>query len=142
MDFIAGNDLSDVQNNPELKKKGDMLLSIVHNAAAKAVQNRAEPKYDDDYNLIEPETSPEETAVMKDDQTMLKLARNALAKAMGHKYRYGGRSSSIGDMMRDADPTGAKQRAGMQPRDISQKYADTLTDPQFDLQQIRRMRKK
>tara|TARA_Y100000592_G_scaffold92229_1_gene153634 strand:- start:547 stop:1098 length:552 start_codon:yes stop_codon:yes gene_type:complete len=139
--FIKYNDLSNVRSNPELKEKADFLLKMVSNAVRDVVKHRADPVYDDDYNIIAPATTPEETKVMKDQQKELKRARNLLARAMGYKHMYR-RDSSRSDAMRDADPTGAKQRAGMQPRDISKKYADTLSDPQFDMQQIRRMRKK
>jgi len=118
----------DLRNaSPDVQEKGEMLLRILHNAVQKAVTYRDRNLYDDDYNVIEPYTTDEDTAHMRDVQGKLKMVRNALASALpGHRHDYSGRSSYFSDMLRRADPTGEKQRSGLRPDQISDAYHDAI----------------
>lgn len=115
---------------PEVQEKGEKLLRILHNASQKAVTHHSgNQKFDHTKMQVvgTPETSPEETAQMREMQGKLKMVRNALARALpGHKYDYSGRSSSFSDMLRRADPTGEKQRSGLRPDQISDDYHDAI----------------
>ena len=127
----------DLQNATfEVQEKGENLLRILHNAAQKAVQHRTLRR--GDRNMLHAgdvegfiasrgtETSAEETEQMREVQGKLKMARNALADALGLSHNYGGRSSHFSDMLRAADPTGEKQRSGLRPDQISDAYHDAI----------------
>lgn len=127
----------DLANAPrEVKQKGEKLLRILHNAVQQAVKHSTHRQGDmgvfmtdvDAYQAsMGHETTPEETAQMREMQGKLKMVRNALASALpGHRYDYSGRSSSFGDMLRRADPTGEKQRSGLRPDQISDEYHDAI----------------
>lgn len=121
----------DLANAPrEVKQKGEKLLRILHNASQKAVTHHSgNQKFDHEKMSVvgTPETTPEEMAQMKEMQGKLKMVRNALASALpGHRYDYRGRSSSFGDMLRRADPTGEKQKSGLRPDQISDEYHDAI----------------
>ena len=135
LNFLQSNpDLT--SSNPAVRKKGNKLLRILHNAAQKAVQHQEYRQGDHaafstgDVEAYEAslgkETTPEETTYMRDVQGKLKMVRNALANALGHRHYYSGRSSAFGDMIRAADPTGEKQRSGLRPDEISDQYHDAI----------------
>ena len=135
LDFLKAN--PDLENaSPEVQEKGEKLLRILHNAAQKAVTHSTHRQGDmslfmsdaDAYqDSLGHETTPEETAHMRDVQAKLKMARNALARSLpGHKYDYSGRSASFGDMLRAADPTGEKQKSGLRPDQVSDEYHDAI----------------
>lgn len=129
LNFMQNN--PDLRNaTPEVQEKGEKLLRILHNASQKAVTHHSGNRRFDHTKMQvvgTPETSPEETEQMRDVQAKLKMARNALANALpGHKYDYRGRSSSFGDMLRAADPTGEKQKSGLRPDQISDEYHDAI----------------
>ena len=112
----------DLRNaSPEIRAKGKMLLRILHNAVQQAVKHREDNRYDDDYNIIEPFTTEEDTAYMREVQGKLKLVRNALANSLGLRHRYtggAGNRAAMSARMRELDPTGVKQRSsGFQPSD-------------------------
>ena len=110
---------------PEVKEKGEKLLRILHNAVQQAVKHSTYRQGDmkafmtdvDAYQAsLGKQTSPEETAQMKEMQGKLKMVRNALANALpGHKHDYSGGSGNRAAMsarMRELDPTGSRQRYG------------------------------
>ena len=100
---------------------------MLHNAVRDSVQNREDHVYDNQYNIIEPATTDADTASMKQTQGDLRIMRNALSSALGH-HKYSGRSEAFGDMIRRADPTGAKQRSGLRPDQVSDAYRDAIGD--------------
>jgi hypothetical protein len=135
LNFLQSNpDLKSA--DPEVKHKGNKLLRILHNAAQKAVQHQEYRQGDfgafstGDVEAYEAslgkETTPEETTYMREVQGKLKMARNAMAHALGHRHDYSGRSAAFGDMIRAADPTGEKQRSGLRPDEISDQYHDAI----------------
>ena len=136
-EFIETYTSADEGTRQELEEEGRFLLKMLENAVRNVVKHREDDLYDDDYNLIAHATTPEETAEMKAIQANLKDVRNDLAIAMDLRWKYR-RDTSRSDAMRDADPTGKLQKAGAQPSDISQRYADTLTPTNFDMRGIKR----
>lgn len=135
LNFLQSN--PDLRNaTPEARQKGNKLLRILHNAAQKAVQHQEYRQGDygafstGDVEAYEAslgkETTPEETAYMREVQGKLKMARNALASALGRRHDYSGRSAAFGDMIRAADPTGEKQRSGLRPDQVSDAYHDAI----------------
>ena len=95
-------------------KKGEFLLKIVHNATQQAVKNRENHLYDDEYNIIEPFTTDEETEYMRQEQGDLRMVRNALANLLGMSWKYsgGGRREDLSQRMRELDPHGKRQKFG------------------------------
>jgi hypothetical protein len=105
-------------------KRGELLLTIVHNATQQAVQHSThrQGSYEafvsgdvDAYQAsLGHETSPEETEFMRQEQGDLKMVRNALANLLGMDWKYsGGRGrEDLAQRMRELDPTGAKQKFG------------------------------
>ena len=135
LNFLQSN--PDLRNaSPEARQKGNKLLKILHNAAQKAVQHQEYRQGDfgafstgdvDAYEAsLGKATTPEETAYMREVQGKLKMARNALASALGLRHKYSGRSAGFGDMIRAEDPTGEKQRSGLRPDQVSDAYHDTI----------------
>jgi len=127
LNFLQSN--PDLRNaTPEARQKGNKLLRILHNAAQKAVQHaQSHRDYSESrYGTFVPGTSAEDTEYMRDVQGKLKMARNALASALGLRHKYSGRSAGFGDMIRAADPTGEKQRSGLRPDQVSDIYHDTI----------------
>jgi hypothetical protein len=134
--FLKAN--PDLKNAPrEVQQKGEKLLKILHNAVQQAVKHSTHRQGSykafvsgdvDAYQASRGhETSPEETAQMREMQGKLKMVRNALASALpGHRHDYSGRSSYFSDMLRAADPTGEKQRSGLRPDQISDEYHDAI----------------
>lgn len=135
LDFLSQNpDLRSA--TPEARQKGNKLLRILHNAVQQAVkhqeyrQGSRELFMSGDVEAYQAslgkETTPEETEYMREVQGKLKMARNALASALGRRHDYSGRSAAFGDMIRAADPTGEKQRSGLRPDQISDEYHDAI----------------
>jgi hypothetical protein len=127
----------DLENAPpEVRQKGNKLLKILHNAVQKAVQHQEYRQGDfgafrrgdvDAYKASKgKKTTQEETAYMREVQGKLKMARNALASALGLRHKYSGRSEAFGDMIRAEDPTGEKQRSGLRPDQVSDAYHDAI----------------
>lgn len=103
-------------------EKGELLLTIVHNATQQAVKNQEYRT--GDYGMLHrgdtegfiaskgKETTPEETEFMRQEQGDLKMVRNALANLLGMDWKYSGRGrrEDLARRMRELDPTGARQR--------------------------------
>lgn len=116
---------------PEIQEKGEMLLRILHNAVQQAVKHQEYRQGDygalhsGDMDAYEAsmgrQTTPEETAEMRDVQGQLKMVRNALAQSLpGHRHDYTGGSfnrAAISDKMRQLAQSGQLKR-GMQPSDV------------------------
>ena len=111
--------------SPEVKEVGEQLLRMLHNAVQKAGVHDEGRWSDDGSKWLTPDKDPvyQQNLV---DQGELKIMRNALAYALGHTHSYSGRSSSFGDMIRVADPTGEKQRSGLRPDQVSDDYHDAI----------------
>lgn len=110
---------------PEVREKGEKLLTILHNATQQAVKHSTHRKGSheafvsgdvDAYKAsMGKATTPEETEQMKEMQGKLKMMRNGLASALGMRWKYSGGSgnrAAMSDRMRELDPTGAKQKSG------------------------------
>lgn len=135
LNFLQSN--PDLRNaTPEVRQKGNKLLRILHNASQQAVKHSTHRQGDmslfmsgdpDAYKAsLGHATTPEETEYMREVQGKLKMARNALASALGRRHDYSGRSAAFGDMIRAADPTGEKQRSGLRPDQVSDAYHDAI----------------
>lgn len=111
---------TDIRNDPALREKADMLMSIVNNAVRDSVRYREDSIVAGTYDYV-PGTSPEELEDMYVNQDMLKLARRALGDAMGSRKHYrtgrGPATSSISDKMRQLAQSG-QLKPGMQPSDV------------------------
>lgn len=105
-------------------EKGELLLTIVHNATQQAVKHSTHRQGSykafvsgdvDAYKAsLGKATTPEETEYMRQEQGDLKMVRNALANLLGMDWKYsGGRGrEDLAQRMRELDPTGAKQKFG------------------------------
>ena len=134
MNFISEN--PEIQYDHPKREEAEMLLSIISNRVRDAVKHDHGTEmfvYDDTGTYVQnpdyrPETTPEQTAQMRDAQADLKLVKRALMSAMGERS---GNSAHFGDMLRAADPTGEKQRSGLRPDQISPEY-DRATGRRWD----------
>ena len=112
---------------PELREKGEKLLTILHNATQQAVKHSTHRQgnihalmrgdiTDEEYQTsLGHSTTPEETEQMREMQGKLRMMRNGLANALGLTWKYSGGAgdrSAMSARMRELDPTGAKQRSG------------------------------
>ena len=110
---------------PELREKGEKLLTILHNATQQAVKHSTHRQGSykafvsgdvDAYKAsMGHETTPEETEQMREMQGKLRMMRNGLASALGQSWKYsggGGDRAAMSARMRELDPTGVKQKFG------------------------------
>tara|TARA_A100001011_G_scaffold397051_1_gene496844 strand:- start:57 stop:620 length:564 start_codon:yes stop_codon:yes gene_type:complete len=119
MRFLSENPIIDINADPDLYEKADLLLRILHNAVIGSVKHREGYLASGTYDYT-PGTTDEEFEYMKDVQGKLKMARRALADTMGLKHRYrggGGGREAISDKMRSLAQSGQLQR-GQQPSDV------------------------